>query len=413
MPPPTPSILPVLPGYEVLGELGRGGMGVVYKARQIGLNRLVALKMILAGGFAGAADLERFRTEAEAIARLRHPNIVQVHEIGEHQGRPFFTLELCAGSLERRLKAAPLAPAEAAELVETLARAMEASHRRHVIHRDLKPANVLLTEDGSPKITDFGLAKKLDEVGRTQSGAVLGTPSYMAPEQAKSDAKQIGPATDVYALGAILYECLTGQPPFRAATLMETLQQVIADEPAPPRRLNARTPADLEIICLKCLQKEPGKRYGTAAALADDLARQRRGEPIAARPVGRLERGWLWCRARNPWLSGLTGAVAASLVVGAAVSVWFAVDASRQAAEAHRNETKANTKTSEADAARSDLQKTNDRLLTTAARDLLRPLAPQVQPNQPPPPLSDAEVTALWQLGLLTRDGDVRIRFVE
>src|SRR5262245_30991858 len=209
---------PLVPGYEVLGELGRGGMGVVYKARQAGLNRVVALKMVLAGGHAGPAELARFRVEAEAVARLQHPNIVGVFEVGEAGGRPFLSLEFCPeGSLEQRLGGTPLPPEEAARLVETLAGAMHAAHRTGVVHRDLKPANVLLGADGTPKVSDFGLAKRLGEAaGQTATGAVLGTPSYMAPEQAEGR-KDVGPAADVYALGAILYECLTGRPPFKAA----------------------------------------------------------------------------------------------------------------------------------------------------------------------------------------------------
>ena len=205
--PTLPAGRPQMPGYEILGELGRGGMGVVYKASQHGLGRPVALKMVLSGAHAGAADLARFRIEAEAIARLQHPNIVQIHEVGEHGGLPFFSLEYCGGgSLEDRLQGTPLTPREAAALVERLARAMHAAHEKGVLHRDLKPANVLLTEDGTPKVTDFGLAKKLDEAGQTASGAVMGTPSYMAPEQAGGRSHEIGPACDVYALGAILYE---------------------------------------------------------------------------------------------------------------------------------------------------------------------------------------------------------------
>jgi eukaryotic-like serine/threonine-protein kinase len=248
-------------GYEILGELGRGGMGVVYRARQVKAGRLVALKMILAGAHAGREELARFQSEAQAIARLQHPHIVQVHEVGEHDGLPFFSLELCpGGSLEKKLSGTPLPPQEAARLVELLARAMQAAHQKGIIHRDLKPANVLLAEDGTPKITDFGLAKKIDEAGQTASGAVMGTPSYMAPEQAGGRSKDIGPAADVWALGAILYECLTGRPPFRAATLMDTLFQVMSEEPVPPRLLNAKVPRDLETVCLKCLQKEPKKR---------------------------------------------------------------------------------------------------------------------------------------------------------
>jgi WD40 repeat protein len=278
-----------IPGYEILATLGRGGMGVVYQARQTKLGRVVALKMILAGAHAGEADLARFRTEAEAIARLQHPNIVQIHEVGEQGGLPFFSLEFCGGgSLEKKLAGTPLPPREAAALVEALARAMHAAHTKGVIHRDLKPANVLFAEDGTPKITDFGLAKKLDEAGQTATGAVMGTPSYMAPEQAgykpDAQARSIGPAADVYALGAILYECLTGRPPFRAATALDTLMQVISDEPVPPTQLQSKVPRDLETICLKCLNKDPARRYDSAAALADDLGRWQRGEPVRARP---------------------------------------------------------------------------------------------------------------------------------
>ena len=248
--------------YELLAELGRGGMGVVYKARQASLKRLVALKMILAGGHAGAADLARFRTEGEAIARLQHPNIVQVYEVGKHEGKPFFSLEFCpGGSLDRKLNGTPLPAQEAAQLVETLSGAMHAAHQAHVIHRDLKPANVLLTSDGTPKITDFGLAKKIDEAGQTGSGSIMGTPSYMAPEQAGGKSKELGPACDVYALGAILYELLTGRPPFKAATPLDTLLQVIGDDAVPVRQLQPKCPADLETICHKCLQKEPARRY--------------------------------------------------------------------------------------------------------------------------------------------------------
>ncbi len=312
---------PTVPGYEIIRELGRGGMGVVYQARHLKLNRLVALKMILAGSHAGAADLARFQTEAEVIARLQHPNIVQVHEVGEHEGKPFFSLEFCGGgSLEKKLNGTPLPPKEAAALVETLAGAMQAAHEQHVIHRDLKPANVLLAEDGTPKITDFGLAKKLDEVGQTQSGAIMGTPSYMAPEQAghqpDAQARGIGPAADVYALGAILYECLTGRPPFKAATALDTIMQVVSDEPVPPSQLQTKTPRDLETICLKCLHKEARKRYGSARELADDLRRYLDGEPIRARPVGRVERAAKWVK-RNPLVTALAALVVLSVLGGA------------------------------------------------------------------------------------------------
>jgi WD40 repeat protein len=294
-------------------------MGVVYKARQTQLGRMVALKMILSGGMAGEEELARFRTEAEAIARLQHANIVQIHEVGEHDGRPFFSLEFCSGgSLADKLNGTPLPAEEAARLLETLAQAMEAAHQAHVIHRDLKPANVLLAADGTPKITDFGLAKKLDMPGQTHTGAVMGTPSYMAPEQAGGH-KDVGPAADVYSLGAILYELLTGRPPFKGASAWDTMQMVIGTEPVAPRQLQPKVPRDLETICLKCLQKQPSRRYASAAALADDLRRFLAGEPILAHPVGRWERGWRWCR-RNPMVASLTALVAMVLLASSLVS---------------------------------------------------------------------------------------------
>jgi formylglycine-generating enzyme required for sulfatase activity len=274
--------------------------------------------MILAGSHAGAADLARFQTEAEAIARLRHSNIVQVYEVGEHEGKPYFSLEFCGGgSLEKKLDGTPQPPGEAAALVETLARAMQAAHEKGVIHRDLKPANVLLAGDGTPKVTDFGLAKKLDEAGQTASGAVMGTPSYMAPEQAEGRA--VGPLADVYALGAILYECLTGRPPFKAATALDTMMQVMSDEPVPPSRLAGKLPADLETISLKCLSKEPARRYASAEELANDLRRFQAGEPIRARPVGAAERAWKWAR-RRPALAALLGVVLLALMSLAVLS---------------------------------------------------------------------------------------------
>ena len=288
-----------IPGYEILGELGRGGMGVVYKARQTKLNRIVAVKMVLAGGHASSADLDRFLGEAEAVARMQHPQIVQIFETGQIDGLPYFALEFVeGGSLAGKLDGTPLPPHEAAKLVGLLAGGMHYAHRQGIVHRDLKPANVLLTKDGTPKITDFGLAKKVEGgSGLTQSGAIMGTPSYMAPEQAGGK-KGVGPAADVYALGAILYECLTGRPPFKAATPLDTILQVVSDEPVAPTRLQSGTPRDLETICLKCLQKEPAKRYESASALADDLGRFRRGEPIVARPVGGAERAVKWVRRR-------------------------------------------------------------------------------------------------------------------
>jgi serine/threonine-protein kinase len=299
-----------IPGYEILGELGRGGMGVVYSARQIKADRLVALKMILSGAHASEQDLARFRTEAQAVARLQHPHIVQVYDVGDDHGLPYFSLEFCpGGSLEKKLAGTPLPPQEAARLVEALARAVQAAHDKGIIHRDLKPANVLLTDDGTPKITDFGLAKRLDAAGPTASNAIMGTPSYMAPEQAGGSGKEVGPGADVYALGAVLYECLTGRPPFRAATLLDTILQVVSEEPVPPSRLNAKLPRDLETICLKCLEKSPAKRYVSAAELADDLMRWQKMEPILARRTSALGRGIRLCR-RNPLVATVTAVAA-------------------------------------------------------------------------------------------------------
>jgi tRNA A-37 threonylcarbamoyl transferase component Bud32 len=406
------------PGYEIIEELGRGGMGVVYKARQVKLNRTVALKMILAGRHAGAADLQRFRTEAEAIARLRHPNIVAVYEVGEHEGRPFLSLEFCeGGSLDRKLAGNPLPPQKAAALVQTLAEAMQAAHQANVIHRDLKPANVMLGGDGTPRITDFGLARKLDEVGQTQTGAIMGTPSYMAPEQAESK-KDVGPAADVYALGAILYQTLTGRPPFRAATTLDTIIQVVSDEPVPPRQLNATVPVDLETVCLRCLQKDPRRRYASAAELAQDLGRFLAGEPVLARPVGSLERVGKWAR-RNPAVAGLLAAVAAALLLGVAVSGFFAIDASRQASQARLNEEaalknaeQARDNETRAMKARQELETSNDRLLTSVARSVLRPLAAQ-RPRQgvPRPGLSDPEIEGLTELR--SPEEQLCLRFIE
>jgi tetratricopeptide (TPR) repeat protein len=341
---------PALPGYVLLGELGRGGMGVVYQARQVGLNRLVAIKMILAAHHAGVHEVARFRKEAAAAARLQHPNIVQIYAIGEHAGLPYFSLEYVnGGSLAQRLNGAPQPPGEAAALVEMLAHAVRFAHRHGVIHRDLKPANILLQKseiqnsksereqssevsdfgfrisDFTPKVTDFSLAKQLDTAGsQTQSGAVMGTPSYMAPEQAAGEPRAIGPAADVYALGAILYEMLTGRPPFRGTSAFDTLEQLRSQEPVPPRRLQPRLPRDLETICLKCLAKEPGRRYTTAEDLAGDLHRFRAGEPIRARRTRWWEHAWKWAR-RRPALAALAvlnlGLLLALLVGGVVYQV--------------------------------------------------------------------------------------------
>ncbi len=318
----APALRSAVPGYEILGELGRGGMGVVYQARHVHLNRLVALKMILAGVHVGPRDLQRFRSEAAAVAGLKHPSIVQVYEVGEQDGRPYFALEYVeGGSLANKLNGTPLPPRYASVMIEQLARTIHHAHERGIVHRDLKPANILLTDDGFPKITDFGLAKQLANPALTQSGTVIGTPSYMAPEQALGKNRDVGPAVDVYALGSILYEMLTGRPPFRAETSLDTMLQVASEEPVPLSRLQPRLPRDLQTICLKCLEKEPHKRYPTAESLADDLRRFQTGEPILARPVGTVERAVKWAR-RRPSQAALIGLALVSIALAFAGIAW-------------------------------------------------------------------------------------------
>jgi serine/threonine-protein kinase len=338
-PGPHTAGLPQVPGYELETLLGRGGMGVVYKARHLRLNRTVALKMLLAGAYAAPHELARFQREAEAVAGLRHANIVQVYDVGDHEGRPYFTMEFVeGGSLAQKLAGIPQPARQAAALAATLADAVQVAHQGGIIHRDLKPANVLLTADGSPKITDFGLARHLDgEAGPTQSGVPLGTPSYMAPEQAGGKARAIGPATDTYALGAILYELLTGRPPFRGETAAETVLQVIYQDPASPSQLNAKVPRDLETICLKCLQKEPEHRYPSAAALADDLKRFLDGRPIQARPLGWGGRLWRWGR-RNSAAAALLATALAFVGLAVGGGLWLERQQAEQREETARQE---------------------------------------------------------------------------
>jgi serine/threonine protein kinase len=278
---PVGPVWPVVPGYEILAELGRGGMGVVYKARQTHLHRLVALKMILSGNQARAVELMRFRAEAEALAQLKHPNIVHIHEIGENAGAPFFSMEFVeGGSLAQTLDGKVMPPQKAAKMVQLLANAIHAAHLLQIVHRDLKPENILLQPDGTPKISDFGLAKRLDTgEGLTHSGDILGSPAYMAPEQAGGKVRNIGPETDVYSLGAILYTMLTGRPPFLGLTVVDVILHVLSQVPIPPRRLQPLVSPELEAICLKCLEKAPHQRYASAAELADDLENFLHGKP--------------------------------------------------------------------------------------------------------------------------------------
>jgi WD40 repeat protein/serine/threonine protein kinase len=324
--------------YELLQQIAHGGMGVVYKAKQKKLQRLVALKMIRSGHWASDEEVKRFYLEAEAAAHLDHPGIVPIYEFGEHEGQHFFSMGLVeGGSLAARLRDGPLPPPEAAALLKRVAEAVAYAHQHGIIHRDLKPANILLDKDGQPKVTDFGLAKKVGgDSHLTVTGQVVGTPSYMAPEQAVGKAEGVGPAADVYSLGATLYSVLAGRPPFQAASTLETLKQVLEQEPISPRQLNGAVSRDLETICLKCLQKEPGKRYAGALAVAEDLRRFLANEPIQARPISRAERTWRWCR-RNPGLASLIGMVTISLLAGTGIASYFAVRASQKAQEAEAN----------------------------------------------------------------------------
>jgi tetratricopeptide (TPR) repeat protein len=340
---PAAGAAPPLAGFEVLGVLGQGGAGVVYKARQLSLDRVVAVKFLAAGPHAGPDLLARFRTEAEAVARLQHANIVQIHEVGQADGGPFLVLEYVPnGSLAERLRGAPQPARGAAECLLPLARAVHFAHEHGILHRDLKPANVLIAADGTLKVGDFGLAKRLataslavGQASPTAEGAILGTPSYMAPEQASGVTQHLGPPADVYGLGAILYELLTGRPPFLAEGPVETVLQVLTEEPVPPRRLQSRVPRDLETICLKCLHKEPKKRYASARELAEDVERYLGGQPVRARPAGPTERLLKWARRRRA-VAALLAVVAVALLGGAAGAAWHQHRLTRANAELAR-----------------------------------------------------------------------------
>ncbi|MEZ6063458.1 MAG: serine/threonine-protein kinase, partial [Planctomycetaceae bacterium] len=329
---------PSIPGYFIIEELGRGGMGIVYLAADLTLHRRVALKMLNQTTRSGEEYRRRFLVEARAAAQLQHPNLVRIFDSGEFDGHPFLVFEYVeGGTLASRIKNAPPDFAEAADIVEALALALQYAHDRHIIHRDLKPSNVLMGEDGIPRISDFGLAKRLDDDSdRTASGHVFGTPSYMAPEQAGGLSQAASPAVDIYSLGAILYELLTGRPPFKAATVMETLDQVRTMEPVAPGKIRPAVPRDLETICLLCLQKDTARRYQSAQLLADEIGRFRRGESIMARPVSSMERVQRWCR-RHPLPASLATAVVAVSVIGFAGIWWQWREAVAQKEQAQLN----------------------------------------------------------------------------
>jgi len=376
--PLEPVSLPRIPGYEVEAVLGRGGIGIVYKARQLGLNRTIALKMLLFGVYASRLERARFLREAQAVACLRHPAVVQVHDFGEVEGRPFLTMEFVEGkTLAEDLAGIPQPAGRAAAMLTTLADAIESAHRGGIIHRDLKPANILLSRDGDPKISDFGLARRFEgEDALTVTGARVGTPSYMAPEQVFGRAGTVGPAADIYALGAILYEMLTGRPPFRGETASDTERQVLEQEPIPPSRLNAKIPRDLDTICLKCLQKDPSRRYATAGDVAADLHRFSSRNPIVARPVGATERAVKWAR-RRPAAAALGGTfVAAALLALALVGGWLRVSGQRmatlQAADQDLREADARQRHSDFSGARAALERARGRMGAIASPDLQR-----------------------------------------
>ncbi|MCU0708534.1 MAG: serine/threonine protein kinase, partial [Pirellula sp.] len=311
--------------YELLEVIARGGMGVVYRARQTTLNRIVALKMILSAEFASSEEVERFYSEAQAAALLDHPGIVPIYEVGEYEGKHFYSMTYVEGeSLASKTSTIPLSPKEAAGIVKEVAMAVEYAHQKGIIHRDIKPSNILIDIQGRPRVTDFGLAKRLTgESGLTVTGQVLGTPSYMPPEQASGRINAVGPAADVYAMGAVLYSITTGRPPFQSASSVDTLRQVVDQEPVSPRQLNPSLPIDLETIILKCLEKSVPRRYPSAQSLSDELGRFLEGKPIEARPIRRIAKAWRWCR-RSPVIASLIASLILVLLSGIGVSTYFA-----------------------------------------------------------------------------------------
>jgi tRNA A-37 threonylcarbamoyl transferase component Bud32 len=396
-----------LPGYEIQRELGRGGMGVVYQARQVSSNRIVALKMILAQQLADPADVRRFRTEAENVARLDHPHIVPVYEVSEHQGQHYFSMKLIAGnSLARDLAHFPKNQRAAAHLLAQVARAVHHAHQRGILHRDLKPGNILLDERKQPHLTDFGLAKRFQGDGSLEaSGAIVGTPAYMAPEQATAR-KIISTAADVYGLGAILYALLTGRAPFQEANVLEILTQVVEREPTPPRALNPGVDRDLETICLKCLAKDPAQRYPSAEELAEELERWQRGEPVLARPAGSWERAGKWVK-REPLVAALLAAVFMVFLAGTGVSLGFAIDAAHEAEQARTSEADAKRDTEKAQQKEAETVAAKVELENTLARSLLQRLGLQPQER-----LTDMEIEALWSLAGNRSEG-LGLRFVQ
>jgi predicted Ser/Thr protein kinase len=391
---------PVVAGFEILEVLGRGGMGVVYKARQVNLNRLVALKMVLAGDHAGPTALARFHKEAQAVASLQHPGIVQIHDVGDADGLPYFCLEFVdGGNLAHRIHGRPQDITQAAWTIRNVARAIHAAHLQGIVHRDLKPANILLTADGRPKIADFGLAKRLgDDTHQTKTGNIVGTPNYMAPEQVRGQADDASPLVDQHALGVILYELLTGRPPFHGSTPSETIEQVRTQDPEPPTSLQPEVPRDLETICLKCLQKEPHRRYADANALADDLDRFLDGRPVLARRISAVEHLGRRCR-RNPGIAGLLAAVVVLSVTVVITSTVFAAHLARAhgaAIAAFRGECQ-NSYELQSDIQRAALaleQATREARLAhdqaARARDALSALVAQVRSLEDRPDLRDA-----------------------
>ena len=405
-----------VPGYVLLGELGRGGMGVVHKARHVKLNRVVALKMMLGGGQASRGDLIRFLAEAEAVAAIKHENVVQVFDYGETDGRPYMALEFCPGGTLGKLlpkdRDAARAPREMAALVAQVARGVAAAHALGIVHRDLKPGNVFLDDAGVPKVADFGLAKRGEGSDVTREGVGMGSPAYMAPEQARN-AKFVGPQADVWALGVILYEALTGTRPF-TGTVQEILAKAQTLDPVSPRKASPAVPRDLELICLKCLAKQPHERYPTAKELADDLDRYLRGEPISVRSTGPVERAYKWVK-RNGVVSGAAAAVFLALAVGAGVSLGFGLEARDQAEEAKKQKKEAEAATLLAKA--NEVTANRETQIAVAARNetkhrLAEALAGPIAAKRHGYPLTPYEVGTFWRVAELRRD-DVAYYFLE